>query len=922
MKQNSLKRLFSYSWKYKWSFLISIFGFILFASADIAAVEWIRQIIGFINDNSEDKQQLLALSLIGIALVRGLGFFIGNYFMARVGFGVVYHLRDELFKKLHQLPKKYFDQNQSGQLINRITFTTTQVSGAASNAIKTLVREGFLLIGLFFYMIYLNWKLTLLLIVTAPLIAIIVYFAGKRLRRLAKKIQTAMGDVTHIASEAVNGHVEIKSFGAEDYENSRFAYANSSNKVQNLKLEATNNLATPIIQFLVSISLSLVAYFALGSSLGITLDAETFIAFFTAAGLMAKPIRQLSSINGVIQKGLAAANEIFDQLDFDDEINAGDSTKAIEGVIEFKDVSFGYTDDKNILNNINLTVNKHETIAFVGKSGSGKSTLANLISRFYSNYTGQILIDGTPNNEYDLSFLRKSISIVTQSPTLFNDTIEKNIAYGDDEFDSERVMESARLAGCIDFIEKLPEGINSEIGDDGVLLSGGQRQRLAIARAFYKNSPIIILDEATSALDTESEELVQESLEKLISNRTTIVIAHRLSTIENADQIIVLDNGVISQKGKHIDLLEEEGIYASLYKNIPIESKQSSSTSLQKVSYLQPIDDVENNSSFVINAWYQKHLWLYLLLPFSWIFTFLTNRRRRKYLKNQISSFKADTPVVVIGNINIGGTGKTPLVKYIASKLIERGLKVGIVSRGYGGNFSGTLRVDDNTEYKKSGDEAQMLANLNAPLYLDKNRPRAIQNLINENDCDVILSDDGLQHYKMHRDIEIIVIDGSRRLGNGLTFPAGPLRESSKRLMTGNYIINNGGPTEDGETLMTLQPTKFVHLNTGKTYDIDKWPMHNQIHAVAGLGNPGRFFDTLSQLNFDIERHPFPDHHQFEENDLEFLDHHPILMTEKDAARCKNFDNPRIWYLTVEPKIEESFINDLESRIRSLSSDE
>ena len=922
MKQNSLKRLFSYSWRYKWSFLISIFGFILFASADIAAVEWIRQIIGFINDNSEDKQQLLALSLIGIALARGLGFFIGNYFMARVGFGVVYNLRDELFKKLHQLPKKYFDQNQSGQLINRITFTTTQVSGAASNAIKTLVREGFLLIGLFFYMIYLNWKLTLLLIVTAPLIAIIVYFAGKRLRRLAKKIQTAMGDVTHIASEAVNGHVEIKSFGAEEYENSRFADANSSNKVQNLKLEATNNLATPIIQFLVSISLSLVAYFALGSSLGITLDAETFVAFFTAAGLMAKPIRQLSSINGVIQKGLAAANEIFDQLDFDDEVNTGDTTKPIEGVIEFKDVSFGYTGDKNILNNINLIVNKNETIAFVGKSGSGKSTLANLISRFYSDYTGQILIDGIPNNEYDLSFLRKSISIVTQSPTLFNDTIERNIAYGDDEFDTERVMESAKLAGCLDFIDKLPEGINSEIGDDGVLLSGGQRQRLAIARAFYKNSPIIILDEATSALDTESEELVQESLEKLISDRTTIVIAHRLSTIENADQIVVLDNGLISQQGKHSDLLEEEGIYASLYKNVPIESKKSSSTSLQKVSYLQPIDDVENNSSFVINAWYQKHLWLYLLLPFSWIFTFLTNRRRRKYLKNQISSFKTDTPVVVVGNINIGGTGKTPLVKHIASKLKERGLKVGIVSRGYGGKFSGTLRVDDNTEYKKSGDEAQMLANLNVPLYLDKNRPRAIQNLINENDCDVILSDDGLQHYKMYRDIEIIVIDGSRRLGNGLTFPAGPLRESSKRLKTGNYIINNGGPTEDGEILMTLQPSKFVHLNTGKSYDIDKWPMHNQIHAVAGLGNPGRFFDTLSQLNFDIERHPFPDHHQFEESDLEFLDHHPIIMTEKDAARCKNFENPRIWYLTVEPKIEESFINDLESRIRSLSSDE
>ena len=637
---------------------------------------------------------------------------------------------------------------------------------------------------------------------------------------------------------------------------------------------------------------------------------------------MAKPIRQLSSINGVIQKGLAAANEIFDQLDFEDEINSGELTNKIEGTLEFKDVSFGYTGDKNILNNINLTINKHETVAFVGRSGSGKSTLANLISRFYSDYTGQILIDGIPNNEYDLSYLRKSVSIVTQSPTLFNDTIEKNIAYGDDNLDSERVLESAKLAGCLDFIEKLPEGINSEIGDDGVLLSGGQRQRLAIARAFYKNSPIIILDEATSALDTESEELIQKSLEKLISDRTTIVIAHRLSTIENANQIVVLDNGLISQQGTHSELLEEDGIYSSLYKNVPIESKKTSISTVQKVSYLQPIDDVESNSSFVVNAWYQKHYWLYLLLPFSWIFKFLTNRRRRKYLKNQFSSFKADVPVIVIGNINIGGTGKTPLVKYIASKLKDRGLKVGIVSRGYGGNFSGTLSVNSETEYKKSGDEAQMLSNLNSPLYLDKNRPRAIQKLLKENDCDVILSDDGLQHYKMNRDLEIIVIDGSRRLGNGLCFPAGPLRESSSRLSTGDYIINNGGPTEDGEILMTLQPSKFVHLNTGKSYDIDKWPMHNQVHAVAGLGNPGRFFDTLSQLNFNIERHPFADHHQFEETDLEFLDHHPIIMTEKDAARCKNFDNPRIWFLTVEPKIEEAFINDLESRIRSLHKDD
>ena len=378
MKDNSIKRLLGYTFRYKWSFFISVLGFISFAFADIAAVEWIRRIIGFINSEEENFNSLLALSLIFIALGRGIGFFIGNYFMSKVGFGIVHDLRAELFQKLHDLPKSYFDANQSGQLINRITFTTTQVSGAASNAVKTLIREGFLLIGLFIYLLYLNFKLTLLLIGTAPLIAIIVYFAGKRLKKLARKIQTAMGDVTHIASEAVDGHVEIKSFNAQEYENSRFFKANTSNKIQNLKLEATGNMATPIIQVLVSISLSIVAYFALGASLGISLDAETFVAFFTAAGLMAKPIRQLSNINMIVQKGLAAATEIFDQLDQDIEQDVGLQEDQIEGKIEFKDINFSYDTGSQILSNISFNIDKNETVAIVGKSGSGTVSYTHL----------------------------------------------------------------------------------------------------------------------------------------------------------------------------------------------------------------------------------------------------------------------------------------------------------------------------------------------------------------------------------------------------------------------------------------------------------------------------------------------------------------------------------------------------------------
>ncbi len=922
MKESDLKRLLGYTFRYKWSFMVSVVGFISFAFADIAAVEWIRRIISYINSDEESFNSLLALSLILIAIGRGVGFFVGNYFMSKVGFGIVHDLRSELFEKLHCLPKSFFDSNQSGQLINRITFTTTQVSSAASNAVKTLIREGFLLIGLFGYLIILNFKLTLLLIGTAPLIALIVYVAGKRLKKLATRIQTAMGDVTHIASEAVDGHVEIKSFNAEEYENSRFSVANTSNKIQNLKLEATGNLATPIIQVLVSISLSIVAYFALGSKLGISLDAETFVAFFTAAGLMAKPIRQLSNINITIQKGLAAAKEIFEQLDEQIEVDDGINDTSIEGNIEFKDVCFSYSSGSEVLKNINLNIPRNETVAIVGKSGSGKSTLANLIPRFYSNTSGSILIDGIEVSEFSLSHLRSSISIVNQSPSLFNDTIAKNIAYGDDEIDVDKIKDAAKLSGCMEFIDNLPEGFESEIGDDGVLLSGGQRQRLAIARAFYKDSPIIILDEATSSLDTESELIVQEALEKLITNRTTIVIAHRLSTIENASKIIVLDMGEIIEMGTHDELISNESVYFSLYKNKFEDSKKSTKQQSQTTQLYLPEYEDEQSRSFVVDSWYKKSLWLYLLYPFSLIFSYLTSRRRRKYLKNNKKSFKANVPVIVVGNLTIGGTGKTPLVKYIATELLNRGYKPGIVSRGYGGKFKETLEVTDKTTVKETGDEAQILSKLNLPFFIDKNRVRAVKKLTQIHNCDVIISDDGLQHYPMNRDIEIAVIDGKRRFGNNLTFPAGPLRESSKRIKSVDFVINNSGPTEENEYLMNISPSKFVHLKSGKKYSIDEWPMHNQVHAVAGLGNPGRFFDLLSKLGFDLIRHPYPDHHNFQSSDIFYLDHLPIVMTEKDAAKCKVFDNNKIWYLTIDADVNNKFIDKLDKKIKSFSNEQ
>lgn len=908
-------RLFKYTIAYKFSFLTAIFGFLVFAAADVAAVEWIRRVIEFIGSDEPKPAFVLAYALIAIATIRGVGFFIGNYFMARVGFGIVHDLRHQLFNKLLYLPKRYFDNSQSGQLLSRITFTTTQVSGATTTAVKTLIKEGALLIGLFFYMLYLDWKLTIMLVGVIPIIGLIVMVAGKRLRKLAKRIQTAMGAVTHIASEAVDGNQEIKSFGANAYETNRFAFANNANRNQNLKLEATNSLATPIVQILISFSMALVAYLALEQGFSIKLEADTFVAFFTAAGLLAKPMRQLTNINAVVQKGIAAAAEIFEQLDQPEEIDDGHITNPIKGSINFDNVAFSYNQNESILKGISFKVDPGKTVAIVGKSGSGKSTISSLISRFYSGFSGSITIDDINIKDYELQHLRNSISIVTQKPNLFNDTVARNIAYGNETIDNEKVLFAAEKAGCKEFIEKLPDGYKTFIGDDGVLLSGGQRQRIAIARAFYKDAPIVILDEATSALDSESESFIQASINELTKDKTTIIIAHRLSTIENAHKILVIDEGIIIEEGNHQELLKSNGLYKTLYKSHETLTSSKKSVNPSKPRYLPDFYEEEVTTNSLVNAWYNKSIWLWFLLPFSFIAKLIYTSRKKRLLNSQ-KAFKK--PILVVGNITVGGTGKTPLVRAIAEYFLAKGKKVGLVSRGYGGKYQGTLNVTKNSTFKETGDEAQILTKIGVPLVLDRNRSRGIEFLLSKYpEIDMVVTDDGLQHYSMKRDIEIAVIDGRRRLGNGFMLPAGPLREPKSRLSEVDFIINNGGPAEDGEYLMSMNPSKFVHLSSGKTYDVSSWPMHKNIHAVAGIGNPNRFFDLLTKLGFSSIKHAFNDHHKFQVRDLEYLDHLPIIMTEKDAAKCKTFNNSKIWYLVIAAQPEEKFLKDLEGKLNA-----
>ena len=546
MKSNTsyLARLFGYVSSSIPYFLISFFGFVLFAAAQVGAAEWLRRIVDFIENPNKTVQTILPLALIAIALIRGIGFYLSNFFMAFISNKLIHNLRVDLFKSLISMPVSFYDKSSSGHLLSRITFNVMQVSSAVTDAVKIIIREGLIVIGLLGYLIYLNWKLTLVLIIAAPLIGFIVSIAGKRLRRLSKKIQSAMGDVTHVSSESINAHKELKIFGNENLEIDKFNEASDANRIQNLKLESTNSIASPLIQLIISLALALITWFALDPSVITSMSSGTFIAFFGSAGMLAKPIRQLSSTNVMFQKGIAAAEDIFKQIDETPEKDDGSKIiKNSEGKIKFDNVSLKYpSSEEYSLKNINFELQKGSNLAIVGSSGAGKSSIINLIPRFYDATEGGISIDGTRIEELSLESLRDQISYVGQEITLFNDTIFNNIFYGDIDTSEEDVYEAAKKANAHQFIESFPDGYKTVIGDNGTLLSGGQKQRIAIARAILKNSPFLILDEATSALDSESERLITDAIANLKEGKTTITIAHRLSTVEQADEILVLQS--------------------------------------------------------------------------------------------------------------------------------------------------------------------------------------------------------------------------------------------------------------------------------------------------------------------------------------------------------------------------------------------
>ncbi len=921
------RALLSLAFEHKLYFGLAVTGMVIFAASDAAFAYLMKPLMddGFI-DRDPTIIKLIPLAIILIFVVRMVAVFMRSYCMNYIGRNVINTLRKMMFEKLLTMTSDEYDQSSTAAIVTRFSYDVEQVAKSVSTSLTVFIQDTLRILVLLGYMIWLNWQLTAIFLLAGPVVFLIVMRISGRFRKISKNIQQSMGGVTQVAQEVIDANRIVKIFGGDEFERNKFHEVNKINLKLHLKMSIAHSVSMPLIQLVVAISFAAIVAFATSESMRSVISTGDFVSFIFAMTMLLAPMRVLSSINASIQKGIAAGESVFEFTSRESEHDEGQLVlERARGQLSFENVVLCYRrSDQRVLDQISFEVTHNQTIAIVGRSGSGKSSLVNLIPRLYEYDSGEIRLDGERIDKYRISDLRRQIAYVGQDIRLFNDTIGNNIAYGvAHKVDETQIIEAARQAHAWEFIEEMPDQLDTEVGERGVLLSGGQRQRIAIARALLKDAPILILDEATSALDTESERFIQHAMEHLMQNRTTLVIAHRLSTIEHADHILVMDKGKVVEQGNHDELLKLDGVYAKLHsmqfrdpKDADMKSVSRPKITRSEVLNKKLMQNWVSSSSQRRQGWW---LWSMnplsiLLMPLSLVFYFAASLRRLGYRLRLFRSKRLPVTTIVVGNITLGGNGKTPIVVALYQLLQEKGFRAAIVTRGYKSGYEHSIQIlHHGLTHKAVGDEANMMSEIcRCPIGVGADRVAAATQILERYpDTNVILSDDGLQHYALKRDIEIAVYR-HLSLGNGLMLPAGPLREPRDRLQRVDVTIDRDSDQvieSLGEVWNLSQPGLKRHISEFQG---------RQVHALAGIGFPEIFFASLVQMGIDAIEHEFPDHHEFNAHELNLKPESPILVTHKDAVKLKSIARDNIWVvpLTIElsEKLSQQILQLLEDR--------